>query len=93
VIIVMPETMSEERKKLIAAYGAELVLTDGKKGMSGAIERAEELSKEIENSFIPAQFDNPSNPSAHLDTTGPEIWEDTSGNSMFLSQELARVVP
>lgn len=79
VIIVMPETMSEERKKLIAAYGAELVLTDGKKGMAGAIERAEALSKEIENSFIPAQFDNPSNPSAHLDTTGPEIWEDTSG--------------
>ncbi len=79
VIIVMPDTMSEERRRLIAAYGAELVLTDGKAGMAGAIERAEQLAREIPGAFIPAQFDNPSNAAAHFDTTGPEIWEDTEG--------------
>lgn len=78
-IIVMPDTMSEERRCLIKAYGAELVLTDGKKGMSGAIEKAESLAKEIPDSFIPAQFDNPDNPLAHFETTGPEIYEDTNG--------------
>lgn len=79
IIIVMPETMSVERRQLMKAYGAELVLTEGAKGMKGAIAKAEELSKEIENSFIPAQFDNPANPAAHLSTTGPEIYEDTDG--------------
>ena len=79
IIIVMPETMSIERRQLMKAYGAELVLTEGSKGMKGAIAKAEELSKEIENSFIPGQFVNPSNPKAHYDTTGPEIWEDTDG--------------
>lgn len=79
VIITMPETMSIERRKLLAAYGAELVLTDGAKGMAGAIEKANELAKEIEGSFIPAQFDNPSNSDAHYKTTGPEIWDDTDG--------------
>ena len=79
VIIVMPDTMSEERRKLISAYGAELVLTDGKLGMSGAIARAEELYKSFESAFIPSQFDNPSNPAAHRETTGPEIWRDTDG--------------
>ena len=78
-IIVMPETMSEERKKLMIAHGAELVLTDGKKGMAGAIEKAEELSKEIPNSFIPDQFSNPDNALAHFKTTGPEILKDTNG--------------
>ncbi|MBO5322074.1 MAG: cysteine synthase A [Clostridia bacterium] len=78
-IIVMPETMSEERKKLMIAHGAELVLTDGKKGMSGAIEKAEELAKEIPNSFIPDQFSNPDNALAHYKTTGPEILKDTKG--------------
>ena len=79
-IITMPETMSVERRKLIAAYGAELVLTDGSKGMSGAIEKAEELSKEIPDSIVAGQFVNPANPQAHFCTTGPEIWEDTNGN-------------
>ncbi len=79
IIIVMPETMSVERRLLMKAYGAELVLTDGAKGMSGAIEKAEELAKEIPNSFIPSQFTNPSNAKAHIISTGPEIWDDTDG--------------
>ena len=79
IIIVMPETMSVERRQLMKAYGAELVLTEGAKGMKGAIARADELAKEIPNSFIPGQFVNPANPAAHRATTGPEIWEDTDG--------------
>lgn len=79
IIIVMPETMSVERRNLMKAYGAELVLTEGAKGMKGAIEKAEELSREIPNSFIPGQFTNPVNPAAHEATTGIEIWEDTDG--------------
>ena len=79
IIIVMPETMSVERRQLMKAYGAELVLTDGSKGMKGAIAKADELSKEIPNSFVPGQFVNPANPDAHKRTTGPEIWEDTDG--------------
>ncbi len=79
VIIVMPDTMSEERIKLMKAYGAEIVLTDGKRGMQGSIEEAQRLSEEYENSFIPSQFDNPQNPEAHYKTTGPEIWNDTDG--------------
>ncbi len=79
IIIVMPETMSVERRKLIKAYGAELVLTDGTKGMKGAIAKAEELAKEIPNSFIPGQFTNPENPKMHFETTGPEIYEDLDG--------------
>lgn len=76
VILTMPETMSAERRALLKAYGAEVVLTDGKKGMKGAIEKANELAKEIPHAFIPAQFDNPANPAAHKATTGPEIWND-----------------
>ena len=80
VIIVMPDTMSKERCTLIKAYGAEVVLSDGTKGMAGAIEKANELAQEIPNSFIPDQFSNPSNPKVHKETTGPEIWNDTNGN-------------
>lgn len=80
IIIVMPETMSVERRQLMKAYGAELVLSDGSKGMPGAIAKADELAKEIPNSFIPGQFVNPANPKIHFETTGPEIFEDTDGN-------------
>lgn len=79
-IFTMPETMSVERRKLLLGYGAEIVLTDGKRGMSGAIERAEELAKEIDGAIVLGQFVNPSNPKAHIASTGPEIWEDTEGN-------------
>lgn len=79
VIIVMPETMSVERRLLMKAYGAELVLTEGAKGMSGAIAKAEELAAQIPGSFVPGQFVNPANPAAHRATTGPEIWQDTDG--------------
>lgn len=83
IIIVMPETMSVERRQLMRAYGAELVLTDGSKGMKGAIARANELAAEIPNSFVPGQFVNPANPKAHFEITGPEIWEDTDGKVDF----------
>ena len=79
IIIVMPDTMSVERRNLLKAYGAKLVLTDGAKGMKGAIKKAEELAEEIETRFIPAQFENPANPEIHKKTTGPEIWDDTQG--------------
>ena len=79
IIIVMPETMSVERRQLMKAYGAELVLTEGAKGMKGAIAKADELAQEIQNSFVPGQFENPANPAAHVATTGPEIWDDTDG--------------
>ena len=79
IIIVMPETMSVERRQLMKAYGAELVLTEGAKGMKGAIAKADELAKEIPDSFVPGQFVNPANPQAHFETTGPEIWADTDG--------------
>jgi len=79
IILTMPETMSVERRNLLKAYGAELVLTEGTKGMRGAIQKAEELAKEIPNAFIPGQFTNPANPAIHKATTGPEIWEDTDG--------------
>ena len=78
-ILTMPDTMSVERRNILKAYGAEIVLTPGEKGMSGAIEKAEELAKEIPDSFIPGQFDNPVNPKAHMESTGPEIWQDTYG--------------
>ena len=83
IIIVMPETMSMERRQLMKAYGAELVLSEGSKGMSGAVEKAEELAREIPESFIPGQFVNPANPAVHRATTGPEIWEDTDGKVDF----------
>lgn len=83
-ILTMPVTMSLERRKLLAAYGAELVLTDGKKGMQGAVDKAEELHKEIKNSFIPQQFANPSNPEAHVNSTAEEIWADTDGKVDFV---------
>ena len=83
IIIVMPETMSVERRQLMKAYGAELVLSEGAKGMKGAIAKADELAKEIPNAFIPGQFVNPANPKAHVATTGPEIWDDTDGKVDF----------
>lgn len=79
-ILTMPDTMSVERRNILKAYGAEIVLTEGAKGMKGAIAKAEELAKEIAGAFIPAQFDNPANAQAHYETTGPEVWEDTEGN-------------
>ncbi|MGN0679214.1 MAG: cysteine synthase A, partial [Oscillospiraceae bacterium] len=83
VILTMPETMSVERRNILKAYGAEIVLTEGPKGMKGAIAKAEELAEQYEHSFIPAQFENPANPAAHKKTTGPEIWNDTDGKVDF----------
>lgn len=83
IILVMPETMSVERRQLLCAYGAELVLTEGAKGMKGAIEKAEELAKEIPGSFLPCQFTNAANPAAHEKSTGPELWQDTDGKIDF----------
>lgn len=83
-ILTMPETMSTERRKLLSAYGAELVLTDGAKGMQGAVDKANELHKEIQNSFIPQQFSNPANPESHVISTAEEIWDDTDGNVDFI---------
>ena len=84
VILTMPETMSQERRNILKAYGAEIVLTEGAKGMRGAIEKAEQLAKELPDSYIPGQFENPANPKAHRDTTGPEIWRDTNGTADVL---------
>lgn len=92
-VLTLPETMSVERRTLLGAYGAELVLTDGEKGMQGAIERAEELQKEIPGSVILGQFDNPANPAAHAASTGPEIWEDTEGRVDLLWREWAPAEP
>ena len=85
IIIVMPETMSVERRRMMKAYGAELVLTEGAKGMKGAIAKANELANQIPDSFLPGQFTNPVNPAAHKSTTGPEIWADTDGRVDILS--------
>ena len=88
IILVMPETMSVERRQLLCAYGAELVLTEGAKGMKGAIEKAEELAKEIPGSFLPCQFTNAANPAAHEKSTGPELWQDTDGKIDFFVPEV-----
>ena len=90
-IIVMPDTMSQERRQLLLAYGAEVVLTEGRLGMAGAIARAEELAREIPGSFIPGQFENPSNPAAHRTSTGPEIWADTDGTDTGIYDEIIQV--
>ena len=93
IILTMPETMSVERRNLLKAYGAELVLTEGAKGMKGAIAKAEELAKEIEGAFIPSQFENPANPDAHRATTGPEIWKDTDGKVTGIGEYLKEQNP
>ena len=92
IILTMPETMSVERRNILKAYGAEIVLTEGAKGMKGAIAKADELAKEIPNSFIPGQFVNPANPAAHRATTGPEIWNDTDGDvDIFIAEQNIRI--